>query len=118
MQFTDETLMAYVDGEADAALRETIERALQLDPQLAERIARERRLRHRLQAAFSGMLEEPVPLRLTEHARTAPSGGAVLAGSPRWLEAARRRTQQWSWLEWTALAASLCIGVLASRDWL
>src|SRR5687768_2725782 len=97
MKFSEETLMAYLDGEADTAQCAAIEQALAQDPQLAERIARERHLRHQLAAAFGGVIDEPVPARLTERAHNAPAGGIVLAGSPRWLGAARRRTQQWSW---------------------
>lgn len=118
MNFSDETLMAYVDGEADAAQRAAIDQAAQQDPQLAARIARERRLRTQLAAAFGGAIDEPVPARLTERAHNAPAGAAVLAGSPGWFEAARRRAQQWSWPEWGALAASLLLGVLISRPWL
>jgi hypothetical protein len=118
MKFSEETLMAYVDGEADAAQRAAIEQALAQDPQLAERIARERRLRSQLAAAFGGVIDEPVPARLTERAHNAPAGGKILAGSPRWLGAVRHRTQLWSWPEWGALAASLLIGVLISRPWL
>jgi len=120
--FSDETLMAYVDGEVDATQRAAIEQTLPLDPQLAERIAQQRRLRTRLAAAFGGVLEEPVPARLSERALTAPSGdatsgGEVLAGSPRWFGAARQRTQRWSWPEWSALAAALLVGVLLDRVW-
>jgi hypothetical protein len=118
MKFSEETLMAYVDGEADTAQRAAIEQALAQDPQLAERIARQRGLRNQLAAAFGGVIDEPVPARLTERAHNAPAGGIVLAGSSRWLGAARRRTQSWSWPEWGALAASLLIGVLISRPWL
>jgi hypothetical protein len=124
--FSEETLMAYVDGEAAAADRTAIEQALLRDPQLAERIARHRRLRSQLASAFGGVVAEPVPQRLTERAQHAPSGGPVaappvgnvVAGAPRWFDTARRRTQQWSWPEWSALAASLLLGVLASRTWL
>jgi hypothetical protein len=118
MKFSDEIVMAYVDGEIDAAQRAAVEQALSSDPQLAERIAHQRRLRTRLTTAFAGVLEEPVPERLTDRAQHAPVGGTVLAGSPRWLGAARRRTQQWSWPEWGALAATLIAGVLISRAWL
>ena len=118
MNLSDETLMAYVDGEADAAQCAAIEQALLQDPQLAERIARERRLRRRLAEAFGGVIDEPVPARLTERAQSAPAGAQVLAGAPRWFGAARRRTQQWSWPEFGALAASLLLGILISRPWL
>lgn len=118
MQFSEETLMAYVDGEAEAGERAAIEQALPLDPQLAERIAQHRRLRSQLASAFGGVIAEPVPHRLRERALLAPANGNVVAGAPHWFDAARRRAQQWSWPEWSALAASVLIGVFASRAWL
>jgi hypothetical protein len=117
MNFSDETLMAYVDGEADAEARAAIETALVRDPQLLQRIEQQRMLKSQLTAAFSAVLSEPIPQQLTERARTAPAGAPVLGADRNWLAAAGRRTQRWSWPEWGALAASLCIGILFTRAW-
>jgi hypothetical protein len=52
--------------------------------------------------AFAGVLEEPVPDRLLRAAKKT----STKADQPR---------RQWSWPEWTSIAASLLIGVLAGR---
>jgi hypothetical protein len=125
MTISDETLMAYADGELDAATRASIEAAIQEDPEIARRVARHRALREALQGAFSGVLAEPVPERLIAAARgqsAAAHGQSAAArgqsGAPRGAvvdlarEAARRKTaprlQRW---QPAAMAASLALGV-------
>jgi hypothetical protein len=98
MEFSDETVMAYADGELDAATRAALEAALPRDAHLAQRVARQQALRVRLKAAFDPIIDEPVPERLLAAAR-----GAVPA--------------RWSWPQWAALAASLVLGVVLS-PWL
>ncbi|MDE2137690.1 MAG: hypothetical protein KGJ68_09655 [Gammaproteobacteria bacterium] len=108
MTYSEETLIAYADGELDAAARAALEAAMAADPQLAQRVARHRALRARVQAAFAPVLEEPLPERLLASVRAAAAGphaGSVVALQPR----ARAR---WSWPEWTAIAASLLAGAL------
>lgn len=106
MHIDDETLMAYADGELDAATRAAVESAMHDDPQLARRVARQRAVRARVQAAFAPALAEPVPERLLASARgTGPRADSVIA---------LRRTPRarWSWPQWSALAASLVLGAL------
>ncbi|MGH8189239.1 MAG: anti-sigma factor family protein, partial [Steroidobacteraceae bacterium] len=79
MKFSQETLMAYADGELDAATRRAIEEAMQTDDAIAREIERHRALRSDLQAAFGGSLTEPVPERLIESARTSPAGSTKVA---------------------------------------
>lgn len=116
MQFSDETLMAYADDEVDADLRRQIEAAMALDPSIAERIAKHRNLRVDLGAAFNGVLDEPIPASLLETAASTPTTATVTD-----LNAARAAKQRaahprrWSWVEWTSIAASLLIGILAGR---
>ena len=45
MPLTDETLMAYVDGEVDAETRAIIESAMREDPEVRSRVERHRALR-------------------------------------------------------------------------
>lgn len=110
MSFSEETLMAYADGELDAATRVEIEAAMASDPELAQRIARHTRLRARLQAAFEPLLEEPVPPRLLASAQRFP--GAARADNVVPLQ--RAPAVRWSWGQWGAMAASLLVGVLAA----
>ena len=120
MQFSDETLMAYADGEVDADTRRQIEAAMALDPTIAERVAKHRSLRMDLGAAFGGVLDEPVPSRLLDAANSTPAPARSATVSD--LDAARaarsggKQSRTWSWPEWTAIAASLVIGVLAGRS--
>jgi len=102
MKFSPEILMAYADGELDAETRRAIEAEMAVDPQLAQEVERQRALRVDVGDAFAGVLDEPVPDRLLRAARKT----GAKAGQPR---------RQWSWPEWTSIAASLLIGVLGGR---
>lgn len=119
MQFSDETLMAYADGEVDADTRRQIEAAMALDPTLAERVARHRALRMDLGAAFGGVLDEPVPSRLLDAANSSPASARATVtdlGAARAAKSGGKKTGSWAWPQWTAIAASLLIGVLAGRS--
>lgn len=122
MQFSDETLMAYADGELDAEQRRQIEAAMALDPTLVDRIAKHRGLRVELGAAFSGVLDEPIPDRLLDTANAATPSGKSGSASVTDLGAVRAtkhhaaHPRRWSWPEWTSIAASLLIGILAGRS--
>jgi hypothetical protein len=118
MNITDETLMAFADGELEPTLRAAVEAAIGRDPSVAARVAEFRLQRERLQQAYSSVLEEPVPERLLaavgEHAAPRPAGTVVH------LEALRaasilRPQRKWSWPEWSAIAASVLLGILVSR---
>jgi hypothetical protein len=100
MKFSQEILMAYADGELDAETRRAIEAAMAADPQLAQEVERQRALRAEVGQAFAGVLDEQVPDRL-------------LRAATRSKTASQRR--QWAWPEWTSIAASLVIGVVAGR---
>jgi len=109
--FSDETLMAYADGELDATTRAAVEAAMAADPAVAQRVARHLELRRRLSGAFVSVLEEPVPGRLLAAARALPSAPPVTP-------ARRAPVPRRSWLEWGALAATLVLGVLLGAWWL
>jgi hypothetical protein len=108
MTFSDETLMSYADGELDAETCVALEAAMAGDPELAQRIARARALRARVHAAFAPVLTEPVPERLLELARAAPAQPPVgnVVALP------QRARARWSLPQWSAMAASLVVGVL------
>lgn len=145
MNFSDETLMAYADGELGEPRRSAVEAAERDDPAVAASIARHRALRANVFAAFAGVLDEPVPARLRaagtgagaetgtgtgtgDGARTQTRSGTIAS-----LDAARERkakareavqvakaagVPQRAWPRWGALAASLAVGVLAGSVWM
>jgi len=100
MKFSQETLMAYADGELDAPTRQAIEAEMAADPEVAQEVERQRALRADVGAAFAGVLDEPIPDRLLRAAKKSQA-----APQPR----------RWSWPEWTSIAASLVIGVIGGR---
>lgn len=100
MTISDETLMAYADGELDAAARAAVESAMREDPQIEMRVAAHRTLRRKVQAAYSAELAEAVPERLLRAAAGTP-GNKVVNLQP--------RRPQWR-TAWT-IAASLLAGV-------
>ncbi len=115
---TEETLMAYVDGELDADTRAAVETAMASDPDVARRVARQQVLRQKLRATFDGVLDEAVPDRLIATARDAPAGSPDSKVS----DLSRARTERdarfvprWSWPQWGAMAASLILGMLLGQ---
>ena len=113
MKPSDEMLMAYVDGELDAAAVAEVEAALAADPALLAQVQQQRALRARLQSAFAPVLDEPVPTRLRE-AVDAPARPPVIDLSAVRADRAARR---WGPPQWAAMAASLFLGVVLAR-WL
>lgn len=117
MKFTQETLMAYADGELDPDTRREVEAAMASDPQIAAAIEQHRALRAQLATAFSGVLDEQVPQHLAQAARSAPaqSGSVADLAAARAVKAARAQRRAWSWPQLTTIAASLALGIIAGR---
>ncbi|TNJ35647.1 hypothetical protein [Arenimonas terrae] len=110
MRITDEQLMAYADGELDAAAVVEVEVAIAADPALAEAVARHRALRRQLRDAFAPALDEPVPEHLLARVRApAAPAAAVVPLRPR---------RRWALPEWAGLAAALALGVALSQAFL
>lgn len=117
MEIDDTRLMAYVDGELSAEEAARIESQAAADAALAERIRRTRALRVRLGGAYAPVLDEEVPQRLRDvlrpgseipdPVRAIPAPATALGVQP---GRRRRRARDWS-----ALAASLLLGVLIAR---
>jgi len=112
MSFSDETLMAYADGELDQESRRQIEIAMRHDSSLARRVARLRAARD------EGLYADQ---RGPSGARARPSANVVqlatvraqrLAAQQAVRKATRRR---WSWLEWSALALVMVLGLAAGK---
>lgn len=60
-KYSDETLMAFVDGELEPGIRDAIETQMQQDEQLAARIAQLAESRARAREALAPLLTEPLP---------------------------------------------------------
>jgi hypothetical protein len=110
MAISDERLIAYADGELDAAGRAEVEAAIAADPAVANRLKAHRDLRARLFGAYAGALDEPIPEAWTRLATAPPSAQVVDLARER---ARRRATGRW--MQWGAMAASLAAGLLLGR---
>lgn len=127
MTVSREEIMAYVDGEADAATRSRIDSAAHDDPALARQIDAERALREQLRGHFAGLAAETVPPRWEAMIRAAvepdPADRAAtvvdLAAvrSNRHAEAphARSASRTRMWFG-AALAASLVLGLFVGTQ--
>lgn len=120
MDITEETLMAFADGEADEATRAAVEAAMRADPEIALRVAQHRALRERIGQAFAADLEEPVPARLLAAAHGPGSHGiaADLDGARRSRRRAMRTPVPWrDWRVPASMAACLVLGVALALVW-
>ncbi|MGQ0384376.1 MAG: anti-sigma factor family protein [Gammaproteobacteria bacterium] len=121
MKFSDETLMAYADGELDLVTRAEVEAAMASDPDTRRAVERHRALAARVKAAYQGVLEEPVPAKLASLA-SGPVAAPVVELRARRDERRARRAAPAAWgvPQWAAIAASialgLMVGVFALRD--
>jgi anti-sigma factor RsiW len=110
VNYDDETLMAYADGELDEVLSAEISAAVERDPALARRVEQQRALRAKVAGAFATVLDQPLPERLLAAAR-GPARAEVLPFPAR---SAPARSPRWGVREWGAMAATLVLGVLLS----
>jgi hypothetical protein len=118
VNYDDETVMAYADGELEEARRAEIAAAIAQDPALAKRVQQHRALRADIAGAYSGVLDQPVPDHLREAAR---AGSASSDNSSAQKQAGnvvqfptrvtRAPATPWRAREWTAMAASVLVGV-------
>lgn len=115
MRFSDETLMAFADGELDEPTRSAVERAIHSDPALAAKVKQHQALRRAVFGAFARTLDEPVPPRLRQvvQAGNVVQLDQVRAARHKDGAAAQLAPRRWSWPEWGAMAATLVLGVLA-----
>ena len=107
MNFSPETIMAYVDGELDPVTAMGVEAAMATDAELAAQIRVQHALRQKLAARFDPILDEPVPAALTAPLMVDTS----LASRREAKKALFARPAQWG-----ALAASLAIGLLVGHQ--
>jgi hypothetical protein len=118
VNYDDETLMAYADGELDEARRAEISAAVEKDPELARRVAAHRALRAQVAGAFATVTEQPVPDRLRAAARAPLDAMTARESRPRGnvvqfpARGSSGPRTPWRAREWTAMAASLVLGGL------
>jgi len=115
MRFSDEMLMAYADGELDLVARAEIEAAIAADPEMARAVQRHQALRGRVQAAYQGVLDEPVPAQLSSLVLPPVSAPVVDLAARRAAQAAAPpaipERKRWEMPQWTALAAAVTLGL-------
>ncbi len=113
MSFSDETLMAYADGELDAATRRAVEQACSSDLALARRVASYKTRRSNVFAGFAPG-DDAQRMRPQRQA-TVVSLDTVRARREATQLAARKATRErrWAWPEWMALGGVLVVGLLA-----
>lgn len=111
MIFSDETLMAYADGELDATTRLAVEQAIRHDPSLAARVREHQVMRKNVFGAYASTLEEQVPFRLRQAARSPKVIHLDTVRAQRAQPPAPERPR-WALPEWGAIAASVVVGVL------
>lgn len=114
---SEELLMAYADGELEAAQRAEVRAAIDADPVLARRVRGMAELRKSLQRALQPELDEPVPDRLLQALRgTQPAASVVNLADVR---AARtvQPERHLGWAQWGRMAACLVLGVALARLW-
>jgi hypothetical protein len=109
MKPSNETLMAFIDGELSVQEAARVALVLAADPELARRVEQQRRLRVRLKGAYAPVLDQPVPERLWAAAGY-PGVRPTATGT-----AAASRVRRWSWPQWAAVAASLVVGVVLAQ---
>jgi anti-sigma factor RsiW len=108
----DERLVAYLDGELDAAERRALEAWVAADPEVATRLAALAQTGQLLRLAFDDVVREPLPERLMVAARgeTDLTAAKIVSFASR--QASSRRVPARSWRLAFPIAASV-LGVLA-----
>jgi anti-sigma factor RsiW len=104
---TDEQLIAYLDGETDAATSSEVAAAIARDPALAREAEALRRSATALRAAFDDVLREPLPERLVAACR----GEEKVIRFPEPRPAQAKRAAR-GWREWASVAAAAAIAGL------
>jgi hypothetical protein len=110
MRFSDEMLMAYADGELDLVASAEIEAAMARDPAVARAVERHRKLAGKVRVAYDGVLEEPIPAELAALVADPKDARVVELAAAR--GARRIAVGRWQLPAWTAMAASVLLGLL------
>lgn len=109
-EFSDESLMAYADGELDAETARRVETALRTDPDLADRLAIFTGTRDILARAASERPLDPVPEALMERLRATLDSAKDPSATATVTDLTKVRASRGGWHP-AALAASLALAV-------
>lgn len=109
MRFSEETLMAYADGELDFVTRAEIEAAMAQDPEVARAVERHRLMAAQVRTAYDRVLEEQVPERLAKLVMSDPTAPVIDLAARR--EGRRISVGPLRMPAWVALAASVAVGL-------
>lgn len=112
MTISDETLMAYADGELDLVTRAEVESALAADPELRRIAERHRALAAKVKSAYAGVLEEPVPATLASLTAAPVAAQVADIATERARRTARKAAPAWAFRQWAAMAASVALGIM------
>ena len=107
---SDETLIAYLDGELDADARSEVESWLEADAELRDRVAALAASAEALRAAFEPVLHEPVPERLLAAARGTPVASAEIVAFKKAPTPRPLMQRPWARFAMAAGVAGLLIG--------
>jgi anti-sigma factor RsiW len=105
---SDDHLVAYVDGELEAARRYEVEAWLDADPAARQRLVELARSVHLVRLAFDEVLREPIPDRLIVAARggaAQPTAAAQILPMRRGLTGERTAPRRW----WFGLPVAACL---------
>lgn len=104
----DETFFAWLDGELDADEAARVEAEVAANPRLSAMAAEHRAMQSNLKGAFDAVIEAPIPERLAADVGAQPQPEVIdFAKAKKRRERALPPVAQWS-----AMAATLAIGVL------
>ncbi|WP_419814704.1 anti-sigma factor [Glacieibacterium sp.] len=110
MTIDEAELIAWLDGELAPADAARVAGAVAVDPALAKLADAHRRVAERLRKGFAPLATEPVPAALVAAANAGAPGNVVDFRRP---EAAPSAARRFVLPNWTALAATLLVGVMA-----
>ena len=115
MKFSDELLIAFVNGELAEPARAAVERAIRADPAIAARVAQHRARRSRVYGVVAGGRDSGghAPAQGCQGSAKVVQLDTIRAARLGPLAAPPPPAPQWTRRHWAALAAAVVLGALA-----